>query len=104
MNQAIIFTDNEYYNTALSQIEFQAQSQGTLISCVISLADLKQLSEADELVTEKSLESKNNAQNQALAMFENARFDIEDIAEEMINQQAFSEDGKIYLKMNGNEE
>lgn len=44
MNQSIIFTDNEYYNTALSQIEFQAQSQGTLISCVISLADLKQMS------------------------------------------------------------
>lgn len=97
MNQAIIFTDNEHYNIALSQIEFQAQSQGTLISCIISLSHLKRLNERIKLITDKSLESDNNDQKQALDLFENVRFDIEDVAEKMINQQAFSEDGKIYL-------
>ncbi|TEW52154.1 DUF1488 family protein [Psychromonas sp. RZ5] len=32
-----------------------------------------------------------------LGVFESSRFDIEDIAEQMINDQAFSEDGKVYL-------
>lgn len=97
MNQTIIFTDNEHYNIALSQIEFQAQSQGILISCVISLSHLKRLNEQTERVTDKLLESDNNDQKHVLDLFENVRFDIEDIAEKMINQQAFSEDGRIYL-------
>ncbi|WP_413691890.1 DUF1488 domain-containing protein [Psychromonas sp. KJ10-2] len=90
MNQSIIFSDNEYYNSDLQQVEFQAQCQGRLIQCVISwiaLSSLDQQNDSDAQANEKS----------ALTRFDDARFDIEDLAEELINQQDFNEDGKIYL-------
>lgn len=99
MNQAIIFTDNEHYNNALQQIEFQAQSQGALISCIISLANVKKLNEQTESLDQSlsNIDVNNMNEEQALALFEHVRFDIEDLAEAMINQQAFSDDEKIYL-------
>ena len=93
MNQAIIFSDNEQYNTISQQVEFQAQNKGVLISCVISLSHLQQLNEQAEITSEQRI----NIETTALTLFDNPRFDIEDLAEEMINQQTFSEDGKIYL-------
>ena len=93
MNQAIIFSDNEQYNMSSQQVEFQAQNKGALISCVISLSHLQQLNEQPEITSEQRI----NIETTALTLFDNARFDIEDLAEEMINQQMFSEDGKIYL-------
>ncbi|WP_137297727.1 DUF1488 domain-containing protein [Psychromonas sp. SP041] len=93
MNQAIIFSDNEQYNIHSQQVEFQAQSQGALMSCVISLSYLQKLNKITELTSEQCI----NVEKTALTLFDNVRFDIEDLAEEMINQQAFSEDGKVYL-------
>ena len=93
MNQAIIFSDNEQYNINLQQVEFQAQSQGRLVSCVISFSYLQELNEITEVTSEQLI----NIETTALTLFDSARFDIEDLAEEMINQQAFSEDGKVYL-------
>jgi len=90
MNQAIIFSDNEQYNINSQQVEFQAQSQGILVSCVISFSYLQEL---NEITSEQLI----NIETTALTLFESARFDIEDLAEEMINQHAFSEDGKVYL-------
>jgi len=93
MNQAIIFSDNEQYDKRSQQVEFQAQSQGALISCFISLSYLEKLNDHTELTPEQRI----NIETTALTLFDNARFDIEDLAEEMINQQTFSEDGKVYL-------
>ena len=90
MNQAIIFSDNEQYNANLQQIEFQAQCQGALITCIISSKDLCKMNpDQAHLVDDKEA---------LLALFEGSRFDIEDIAEHMINQQDFRQDGKIYLQ------
>jgi len=93
MNQAIIFSDNEQYNINSQQVEFQAQSQGTLVSCVISLSYLQKLNEITEITPEQLIDIETTV----LTLFDSARFDIEDLAEEMINQQAFNEGGKVYL-------
>lgn len=90
MNQAILFSDNERYNSALKQVEFEAQCQGALITCIISVDNLFQLND-------KSAESQDTSETEILDLFESSRFDIEDIAEQMINDQRFNEDGKVYL-------
>ena len=93
MNQSIIFSDNEQYIITLQQVEFQAQNNGVLISCVISLSYLQKLNEITNITSEQAI----NIETMALTLFDNVRFDIEDLAEEMINQHAFSEDEKIHL-------
>ena len=90
MNQAILFSDNETYNSDLQQVEFQAQCQGALITCIISVNELYKLNEQQTPVQIDN--------NEALTLFESARFDIEDLAEEMIENQSFNSDGKVYLK------
>ena len=90
MNQAILFSDNERYNSPLQQVEFEAQCQGALITCIISVDNLFQLND-------KSAELQDTSDTEVLRLFESSRFDIEDIAEQMINDQAFNEDGKVYL-------
>ena len=91
MNQAILFSDNEYYNATLQQIEFQAQCEGALITCVISVKYLYQLNDSPD-------QSSNIDEQAVLDYFESVRFDIEDIAEKMIHEQKFNEDGKVYIK------
>lgn len=90
MNQSIIFSDNEYYNDQLQQVEFQAQCQGHLIRCIISWEALKKLSEQSNTLIKAN-------QQLALMLFDSARFDIEDLAEALINQQAFNEHGEILI-------
>ena len=86
MNQSILFSDNEQYNKNLQQIEFKAQHRGILINCVISVKDLCKISGQ---TTDESSE--------LLALFETFRFDLEDLAEQMINEQNFAQDGNIYI-------
>jgi len=90
MNQSIIFSDNEYYNHDLQQVEFQAQCQGHLIRCIISWSTLNQLS------NQPNTQGVANERT-ALSLFDSARFDIEDLTEELIVQQAFNEDGSIFI-------
>ncbi|MDN2664772.1 DUF1488 domain-containing protein [Psychromonas sp. 14N.309.X.WAT.B.A12] len=90
MNQNILFSDNEYYNHDLQQVEFHAQCQGRLIHCVISWITLNAL---DQPNTPPATAN----ERAALALFEAARFDIEDLAEALINQQAFNDNGSIEL-------
>jgi len=95
MNQTILFSDNETYQSEQQQVEFQAQSEGQLIHCAISLETLKALHRQQSELP--SLLENDDAQL-ALAIFDALRFDIEDLTEQLINQQAFDLDGKIYLK------
>ena len=90
MNQAILFSDNERYNPTLLQVEFEAQCQGALITCIISVDNLFQLND-------KNLKSQDTSETEILNSFESSRFDIEELAEQMINDQAFNEDGQVYL-------
>lgn len=96
MNQAILFSDNEKLNVDLQHVVFQAQCQGTLITCVISVKNLFQLNE--QLCPADNHPALAN-ESAVLALFETARFDIEDIAEQMIGQQSFAQDGRIYLSI-----
>ena len=91
MNQAILFSDNERYNSALQQVEFEAQCQGALITCVISVDNLFQVNNR-----KATLQDTNEAI--VLNVFESSRFDIEELAEQMIHDQIFSADGKVYLQ------
>jgi len=88
MNQAILFSDNEKYNAHLQQLEFQAQHQGKLISCIISINGLLSLSESDDFVL---------TEERVLALFDAVRFDIEELAEKLIYKESFHSDGKVYL-------
>ncbi|MEG3755814.1 DUF1488 domain-containing protein [Psychromonas arctica] len=90
MNQSILFSDNEYYNHDLQQVEFHAQCQGRLIHCMISWEALNALEQPNTPPASANKEG-------ALVLFEAARFDIEDLAEALINQQAFNDDGSIEL-------
>jgi len=90
MNQAILFSDNERYNAALKQIEFKAQCEGALITCIISLKHLFQMNNVVDT-------HQHDDQEAILTLFDAVRFDIEEIAEEMIQNQHFHQDGNIYL-------
>jgi hypothetical protein len=92
MNQNIIFSDNEYYNNNLQQVEFQAQCQGKLITCIITVQTLVALNGQSENTIQNKMEQT------ALALFDDIRFDIEEAAEALIKQQAFNDDGHIYLE------
>jgi len=89
MNQAILFSDNEQYQAQQQQVRFQAQYQGALITCCIDVAHLYQLNEQTP--------PPESSEATVMALFENARFDIEDLAETMIQQQSFDQDGHIHL-------
>ena len=78
MNQSILFSDNEVYNVDLQQIAFQAQCEGRLITCVISVEALYKLNELVPPIHNVLV------QDEILALFESVRFDIEDLAEQMI--------------------
>jgi hypothetical protein len=93
MNQAILFSDNERYNEKLKQVEFTAQSQNALITCIISLDNLYLLNELSDV-------SKNINEQTILNLFDSVRFDIEEIAEKMIDDQQLGHDGKLYLTLN----
>ena len=86
MNQDVIFADIQYWDCEQQKMIFPAQSQGMNISCSISLERLKQISEQDPM-TEAEI----------MAVFNDSRFDIEDIAEALIEAEAFDEQGLIQL-------
>lgn len=88
MNQAVLFSDDEQFNQQQQLFIFHAQSQGQLIPCLLSVDSLVKL-------TEQHLETINEAL--ALQLFEQYRFDIEELAEHKIQQQEFNQDGQIIL-------
>jgi hypothetical protein len=83
MNQNLIFGDDV---TALENaVRFSAQQQGQVILCLISFSSLTKLSSL--LVTV----------NNAVTVFEQIRFDIEELAEKAIKDELFEDDGSILL-------
>jgi len=89
MNQAILFSDNEQYQPQQQAVTFQAQCQGALITCYISVAHLYQLNEQTP--------PSHSSETAVMALFEAARFDIEDLAEMMIQQQCIDQAGQVDL-------
>lgn len=86
MNQGILFPELAAWQPDEQRIHFPAQQMGALINCYISRRRLEKMTGLS-LVKEEDI----------LRAFESVRFDIEDIAEKLIEEQEFAEDGSICL-------
>ncbi|KXU79589.1 MULTISPECIES: DUF1488 domain-containing protein [Aeromonas] len=86
MNQGILFPDLMEWQAQEQRVHFPAQQMGALINCYISRRRLEKMT---GLVLTK--------EGDIVRAFESVRFDIEDIAEKLIEEQEFGEDGAIYL-------
>ncbi|GAD81141.1 DUF1488 domain-containing protein [Vibrio ezurae] len=86
MNQSIIFTDQQSWNANNKTVTFIGQQAGNLIECVVSVSYLQNLS---QLPIED--------ENVALQVFSEYRFDLEDLAEELIEAEEFNQLGQIEI-------
>ncbi|MEN9532736.1 MAG: hypothetical protein RIQ83_1960 [Pseudomonadota bacterium] len=86
MNQGILFPELADWQPHEQRIHFPAQQRGALVDCYISRRRLEKMTGLS-LVREEDI----------LRAFESVRFDIEDLAEKLIEEQEFAEDGAIYL-------
>lgn len=86
MNQDILFADIQQWDSEKQAVNFPAQQAGALITCRVSLAWLQQRTE-QSLVSEADI----------LATFSANRFDLEELAEEMIEDEEFNHDGDIEI-------
>jgi hypothetical protein len=77
MNQAIIFTERVEFRQTTGRVYFFAQVNGQLIACYYT--------------TQKK-------QLEALKSFEQNKFDYEDMAESLIEDEMFNEFGEIELE------
>lgn len=84
MNQSILFPDLQSWDEQHKEMTFPAQLAGALIECVVTQAELEKLSG----------QTINNAQ-QALDLFVQYRFDLEELAEQLIEDEEFNADGKV---------
>ncbi|GEM81124.1 DUF1488 domain-containing protein [Vibrio superstes] len=86
MNQSIIFTDQQSWDENRKAVVFIGQQSGNLIECLVSadyLGNLCQLQIDDEAM--------------ALKVFSEYRFDLEDLAEELIEAEEFNQLGQIEI-------
>lgn len=88
MNQSILFPDLQTWQEDKQYITFPAQQSGLMITCIINLDNLSELT--GEAIKDK---------NQALLAFEEYRFDIEELAEQLIEDEAFNNDGQICITL-----
>ena len=86
MNQGILFPELADWQPHEQRIHFPAQQMGALVDCYISRRRL-------EKMTGLSLAREEDI----LRAFESVRFDIEEMAEKLIEEQEFAEDGAISL-------
>ncbi|MDN3608580.1 DUF1488 domain-containing protein [Vibrio ostreicida] len=84
MNQAILFADIQTWDEKRQSIRFPAQQSGGLVECFVSTLEL-----------EKLAGQKINTPQQALDLFSHHRFEIEELAEELIEAEAFNEQGYL---------
>ncbi|WP_404970241.1 DUF1488 domain-containing protein [Vibrio campbellii] len=86
MNQSILFPDMQSWDEASQSINFAAQQAGALIECYVTKQKLEKLS--DSLI---------ETEQAAIKVFTDYRFDLEEIAEELIEDEAFDEEGHIII-------
>jgi len=87
MNQSILFPDIQSWDEDKQAIVFPAQQSGALIECTVSLEVLKQM-------------SGQTVENEiaAIDVFNSLRFEIEELAEELIEEEEFDSSGFIHIK------
>ena len=86
MNQDILFSDIQTWDGDRQAVYFPAQQDGALIACWVSLAWLERKA-GQSLATEADV----------LAAFARYRFDLEDMAEAMIEDEEFNSRGDIEI-------
>lgn len=86
MNQSILFPDQQEYCDTLKAVGFPAQQNGALIQCWTTLAWLEKFAGRD-LSQEADM----------LTVFADARFDIEELAEEAIEDEQFDSNGHVWI-------
>ncbi|EPN4956116.1 MULTISPECIES: DUF1488 domain-containing protein [Vibrio] len=86
MNQSILFPDMQSWDEVSQSVNFAAQQSGALIECFVTKQKLEKLS-GSELDAEQAV----------LSAFIDYRFDLEEIAEELIQDEAFNEEGHIII-------
>ena len=86
MNQDILFADIQQWDREKQAVNFPAQQAGALINCWVSQAWLQQRTE-QPLLSEADI----------LAVFSANRFDLEELAEEMIEEEEFNHCGDIEI-------
>ncbi|WP_428774002.1 DUF1488 domain-containing protein [Vibrio sp.] len=84
MNQSILFPDMQSWSEEKQAVIFPAQQSGALIECLVTVAELTKLSG-------RPIEGSQ----QALAVFAELRFDLEELAEALIEDEAFNQRGEI---------
>ncbi|ATC92884.1 DUF1488 domain-containing protein [Pseudoalteromonas tunicata] len=80
MNQAVLFNDDVSFDAQLQQLTFSAMANGQLIQCVIELTNFK-------------LANKN----EALVYFQLYKFDYEELAEQLIEDEEYDDNGLIVI-------
>ncbi|MEZ8880583.1 DUF1488 domain-containing protein [Vibrio lentus] len=88
MNQSILFPDIQNWDEEKQSIIFPAQQSGALIECVMSIEELSRLAGKD---IEEG--------DQALVIFSELRFDIEELAEELIEEEEYDSSHRIQIKV-----
>ncbi|MCE0493683.1 DUF1488 domain-containing protein [Vibrio salinus] len=86
MNQSILFPDVQCWDDQAQVVIFPAQCQGALIDCMVDRLYLERIS-GKVLADESSV----------LSAFSKFRFDIEEEAQALIEEEEFSASGKIEL-------
>lgn len=86
MNQQILFNDQLEVNWEQGQVKFEAQWAGQTVPCFITVAQLAQRSNQEIGTAE-----------QVSVVFELLRFDLEEEAEALIEDEAFDAQGRIWL-------
>ena len=84
MNQSILFPDIQSWDEDKQAVLFSAQQAGALIQCLVSITGLEKLSG-------QTVEN----EQQALEVFSQYRFDLEELAEELIEDEEFNSQGWI---------
>ncbi|NOH81383.1 DUF1488 domain-containing protein [Vibrio sp. RE86] len=86
MNQSILFPDIQSWDEDKQAIVFPAQQSGALIQCLVNTAELEKLSGQQV-----------EGEQQALTVFSQYRFDLEELAEELIEDEDFNSKGEIEI-------
>ncbi len=86
MNQSILFPDIQSWDESSQSVNFPAQQSGALIECYVTKQKLAKMNGSDI-----------EGEQQAIEAFIACRFDLEEIAEELIEDEAFNEEGHIVI-------
>lgn len=86
MNQSILFPDVQNWDEERQAVVFPAQQSGALIECVVAASELAKLSGQPVCGAQ-----------QAVDAFTRLRFDLEELAEALIEDEEFNPFGQIEI-------